>query len=54
MAKPFDAPSKHLIESRPRDWLELAGFPVPASAGDVSIVDADLSSVSNWQELLTD
>lgn len=45
MAKQFDVASKHLIESRPLDWLKLAGFPVPALESDVSIVDADLSSV---------
>lgn len=38
MPKPFDAASKHLIEARPRDWLELAGFPVPSSEDDLSIV----------------
>ena len=45
MARQFDVASKHLIESRPLDWLKLAGFPVPALESDVSIVDADLSSV---------
>jgi len=45
MAKEFDAASKHLIETRPRDWLALAGFPVPESDADVHIVDADLSNV---------
>jgi hypothetical protein len=41
MPKPFDAASKHLIESRPQDWLRLAGFPVPKSTDYISIVDAD-------------
>jgi len=36
MAKRFDSAGKHLIETRPRDWLALAGFPVPASDADVS------------------
>jgi predicted transposase YdaD len=45
MPKPFDAASKHLIESRPQDWLRLAGFPVPKSDADIRIVDADLSNV---------
>jgi predicted transposase YdaD len=45
MSKPFDAASKHLIESRPQDWVRLAGFPVPDSDDDIKIVDADLSNV---------
>jgi predicted transposase YdaD len=45
MPKPFDAASKHLIELRPGDWLALAGFPLPASTADISVVDADLSNV---------
>jgi predicted transposase YdaD len=45
MPKPFDAASKHLIENRPIDWLRLSRLPLPQSAADVTIVDADLSNV---------
>src|SRR5437667_4853583 len=43
VAKPFDITTKHLVESRPADWLAFAGMPTESP---VSIVDADLSMVS--------
>src|SRR3712207_2385655 len=43
MAKPYDASLKHLVDSRPTDWLELAGLPRGQSA---RMVDADLSAVT--------
>jgi hypothetical protein len=43
MAKPFDATIKHLVETHPMDWLNLAGLPF---SGPVEIIDADLSAVS--------
>jgi predicted transposase YdaD len=42
MSKPFDASTKYLVESNPRDWLALAG--VQATA--VEVIDADLSTVT--------
>ena len=42
MAKPFDAATKHSIETNPQDWLEYVGMP----RTEVQIIDADLSSVS--------
>ena len=42
----FDITSKHLIAGGPRDWLTLAGLPVPASADAVRAVDAELSTLS--------
>lgn len=43
MAKQYDATLKHLVESRPLDWLDLAGLPHGPSA---RLVDADLSAVT--------
>lgn len=43
MAKQFDATLKHLVESRPLDWLDLIGLPHRSTA---TAVDADVSSVS--------
>jgi hypothetical protein len=40
--KPFDAATKHLIESQPGDWLEYVGLARVA----VDVVDADLSTVT--------
>jgi predicted transposase YdaD len=42
MARPFDAATKHLIETNPADWLAYVGLP----RAEVEILDADLSSVS--------
>lgn len=44
MAKPFDAATKYLIESRPSDWLALAGFPAGLP---VQVIDADLATVTS-------
>jgi hypothetical protein len=43
MAKPFDATTKHLIETHPADWLALLGHP----ATRLHIIDADLSTISS-------
>ena len=48
----FDTTAKHLIQGGPRDWLTLAGLPVPASAEAVQIVDAELSTVSTASDKL--
>ena len=40
----YDVVSKHLIAGGPRDWLTLAGLPVPAAAA-VTAVNAELSTV---------
>ena len=42
MAKPFDATTKHLIEARPKDWLDYLGLP----AQTVRVIDADVSTVT--------
>ena len=42
MSKPFDATTKHLVESRPGDWLEYAGL----TRADVDVIDADLATVT--------
>ena len=42
MPKPFDATTKHLVESRPGDWLEYAGL----IRAEVEVVDADLSTIT--------
>jgi hypothetical protein len=46
MSKPYDASSKLLIDQHPRDWLALAGLPVPASEDAVNFVDAELSTIT--------
>jgi hypothetical protein len=48
----FDITSKFLIEAGPRDWLVLAGLPVPADPAAVRLVDADLATVSNAPDKL--
>jgi predicted transposase YdaD len=45
MPKPFDGANKHLFENRPIDWLRFARLPLPRSPKDVTVVDADLSTV---------
>jgi predicted transposase YdaD len=47
----YDVTTKHLIESRPRDWLALAGLHVPPAAA-VSVVDADLSTLTSMADKL--
>lgn len=42
-ARRFDATLKHLVESRPAEWLAYLGLPLGTSVG---AVDADLSSVT--------
>lgn len=42
-AKPYDATLKHLVESRPAEWLGYLGLPLGTRIG---AVDADLSSVT--------
>src|SRR6266542_2972092 len=42
MPKPFDASTKHLLETRPGDWLEYLGLP----RAPVEVTDADLSTVT--------
>jgi predicted transposase YdaD len=42
MPKPFDASTKHLLETRPADWLEYLGLP----RAPVEVTDADLSTVT--------
>jgi hypothetical protein len=44
MPKPFDAATKHLIESQPGDWMEYVGL----ARANVDVVDADLSTVTAW------
>ena len=48
----FDATAKHLIEGGPRDWLVLAGLPVPKARSAVRAVDADLSTVTSAPDKL--
>jgi hypothetical protein len=48
----YDITAKHLIEGGPRDWLTLAGLPVPADAAAVTAVDADLSTVASAPDKL--
>ncbi len=43
MAKPYDATTKHLIETYPADWLAFLGL----SATHARIIDADLSTVTS-------
>lgn len=43
MAKDYDATLKQIVDRRPLDWLDLAGFPHDA---EVRAIDPDLSSVS--------
>jgi predicted transposase YdaD len=52
MAKAYDSTTKHLIEAHPRDWLALAGMPIPASPDAVSVVDADLSVMTTAADKL--
>jgi hypothetical protein len=40
--KPFDAATKHLVDTKPADWLEYVGLP----SGPVEVIDADLSTVT--------
>jgi predicted transposase YdaD len=42
MPKPYDASTKHLLETRPEDWLEYLGLP----RGAVELINADLSTVT--------
>ncbi len=42
MSKPFDATTKHLVETQPGDWLEYVGL----TAASVDVIDADLSTVT--------
>lgn len=44
VSKPYDAATKALIETDPAGWVAFLGCPVPPGA--VSLVDADLSTVS--------
>ena len=48
----FDTTAKHLIQGGPRDWLTLAGLPVPAAADAVTVVDAELSTVATASDKL--
>ncbi len=48
----FDITSKFLIEAGPRDWLALAGLPMPTDPAAVTAVDADLATVSNAPDKL--
>lgn len=45
--KQFDTTSKFLFEAHTRDWITLAGWPVPSTDEGLTIVDADLSTVSS-------
>ncbi|HLK58254.1 MAG TPA: DUF4351 domain-containing protein [Chthonomonadaceae bacterium] len=40
--KPFDATTKQLIQTHPRDWLDYLGLPVRS----VSVTEADVSTIS--------
>jgi predicted transposase YdaD len=42
MSKPFDAATKHLVETMPADWLALAGV----TGVTAQTIDADLSTVT--------
>jgi predicted transposase YdaD len=42
MAKPFDATTKKLVETRPADWLALLGI----TGTPVAVMDADLATVT--------
>src|SRR5688500_2297789 len=42
MPKPFDASTKHLLETRPEDRLEYLGLP----RGAVEVINADLATVT--------
>lgn len=42
-SKPYDATLKHLVESRPVEWLAYLGLPLGTNVG---VVDAELSSVT--------
>ncbi len=48
MSKRYDAATKRLLEMRPEDWVKLIGLP----QGPVSLVDADLSTVSAYADRL--
>ena len=48
MSKPYDAATKRILEIRPMDWVRLLGLP----EGDVSLVDADLSTVTAFSDKL--
>ncbi len=48
----YDITAKALIQGGPRDWLTLAGMPVPADPAAVTAVDADLSTVSSVPDQL--
>ena len=43
MPHPYDATGKHMVQTRPSDWIALGGLPPGTS---LAIVDADLSVVS--------
>ena len=48
MPKPYDAITKHLIDSHPADWLALVGVSgADIEALDVDLVDSDLSTVTS-------
>ena len=44
MSKPYDATGKELLETGPADWVAFLGPPV--DPGTVSLIDADLSTVT--------
>ena len=52
MPKDRDAAGKDLIETRPIDWLAMAGLPVPAEPSAVVVVDAELSTVTTAADKL--
>jgi predicted transposase YdaD len=43
MPGPYDATTKYLVETYPRDWLSYLGIP---TTGRVTVIDADLSTVT--------
>lgn len=43
MAKPFDATTKHLVESRPENWLEYLGL---RFSGSVEVLNVELSTIT--------
>lgn len=48
----YDTTTKHLIEGGPADWLALAGLPLPASPEAVTVVDAELSTITTAPDKL--
>ncbi|MBC7805240.1 MAG: hypothetical protein H7145_03725 [Akkermansiaceae bacterium] len=48
VSKPYDVSLKWLLELNPLDWVRFLGLP----EGDVSLVDADLSTVSAFADRL--